>query len=147
VTISESRQLVLPLQTVLDAVRRFDRRARGELSRGEIVQAEFVPGAAADSGLAVAVLAPDERVIEWRHYSIAELSAAIIHFCRATRIPLPHAGRKSLTITGQGAALTIETLVDVAPPAGADLFGHPLRYARGYEPHALQPVSRAEALA
>jgi hypothetical protein len=148
VTIKESRQLVLPLQTVLDAVVHFDRRSHGTLSRGEVVQAEFVKGASLDSGLDVAVLTPDDRVIEWRHFSIVELAAAIINFCRSKRIPLPYAGKKSLSITEHGAAFTIETTVDVDPPkkVDADLSGRPLRYARGYEPHALQPASRNEAL-
>ncbi len=147
-TIKESRQLVLPLQTVLDAVVHFDRRSHGTLSRGEVVQAEFVKGASLDSGLDVAVLTPDDRVIEWRHFSIVELAAAIINFCRSKRIPLPYAGKKSLSITEHGAAFTIETTVDVDPPkkVDADLSGRPLRYARGYEPHALQPASRNEAL-
>ena len=147
-TIRESRQLVLPLQTVLDAVVHFDRRAHGSLSRGEVVQAEFVKGASLDSGLDVAVMTPDDRIIEWRHFSIVELAAAIISFCRSKRIPLPYAGTKSLSITEQGAAFTIETTVDVEPPTkvDADLAGRPLRYAKGYEPHALHPLTRTESL-
>ena len=147
-TIKESRQLVLPLQTVLDAVVHFDRRAHGTLSRGEVVQAEFVRGASLDSGLDVAVMTPNDRIIEWRHFSIVELAAAIISFCRSKRIPLPYAGTKSLSITDQGAAFTIETTVDVEPPAkvDADLAGRPLRYAKGYEPYALHPLTRTESL-
>ena len=146
--IKESRQLVLPLQTVLDAVVQFDRRAHGALSRGEVVQAEFVRGSSLDSGLDVAVLTPDDRIIEWRHFSIVELAAAIINFCRSRRIPLPYAGTKSLQITDQGAAFTIETTLDVEPlrKVDADLSGRPLRYARGYEPHALHPAMRTESL-
>jgi hypothetical protein len=148
VAIKESRQLVLPLQTVLDAVVHFDRRSHGTLSRGEVVQAEFVRGSSLDSGLDVAVLTPDDRVIEWRHFTIVELAAAIINFCRSKRIPLPYAGTKSLSITDQGAAFSIETTVEVAPPEkiDADLSGRPLRYAKGYEPHALHPVSQTESL-
>ena len=147
VTIKESRQLVLPLQTVLDAVVHFDRRSHGTLSRGEVVQAEFVSGASLDSGLDVAVLTPDDRIIEWRHFSIVELAAAIISFCRSKRIPLPYAGTKSLSITDRGAAFSIETTVEVDPPKAvdADLAGRPLRYAKGYEPHALQPATRTES--
>jgi hypothetical protein len=147
VTIKESRQLVLPLQSVLDAVVHFDRRAHGPLSRGEVVQAEFVRGSSLDSGLDVAVLTPDDRIIEWRHFDIVELAAAIISFCRSRRIPLPYAGTKSLTITAQGAAFSIETELPVAPPANvsADLAGRPLRYARGYEPHALQPATQTDS--
>jgi len=148
VTIKESRQLVLPLQTVLDAVVQLDRKSHGSLSRGEVVQAEFVPGTSLESGLDVAVLTPDERVIEWRHFTIRELADAIINFCRSKRIPLPYAGTKSLSITEHGAAFQIETTVDLAPPrkVDADLAGRPLRYARGYEPHALHPTSQTEAL-
>jgi len=147
VAIKESRQLVLPLQTVLGAVVQFERRAHGTWPRGHVVQAEFVRGSTPDAGLDVAVLTPDERVIEWRHFSIRELAAAIIDFCRSARIPLPYAGDKSLTITDQGAAFIIETMVDVAPPLAVDtdLSGRPLRYARGYEPHALHPVSRTQS--
>ena len=148
VTIKESRQLVLPLQTVLDAVVSFDRRSHGTLSRGEVVQAEFIPGTSLDAGLDVAVLTPDDRIIEWRHFSIVELAAAIISFCRSKRIPLPYAGTKSLSITEPGAAFSIETTVEVEPPRGvaADLAGRPLRYAKGYEPHALHPATRTESL-
>jgi hypothetical protein len=148
VTIKESRQLVLPLQTVLDAVVHFDRRSHGTLSRGEVVQAEFVPGTSLDSGLDVAVLTPDDRIIEWRHFSVVELAAAIINFCRSKRIPLPYAGTKSLSITDQGAAFSIETTVEVESPkfVDADLSGRPLTYAKGYEPHALHPASRTESL-
>jgi hypothetical protein len=93
------------------------------------------------------VLSADDRTIEWRHFGIAELAAAIIDFCRSKRIPLPYAGTKSLSITEQGAAFSIETTLDAASPAAveADLAGRPLRYAKGYEPHALHPASRTES--
>lgn len=147
-SIKESRQLVLPLQTVLDAVVNFDRKSNGTLSRGEVVQAEFVPGTSLESGLDVAVLSPEDEVIEWRHFTLGDLAAAIINFCRAKRIPLPIAGTKSLSITEQGAAFSIETTVDLAsrPKVDADLSGRPLRYAKGYEPYALHPTSHTESL-
>ena len=144
-TIRETRQIVLPLQTVLDAVVQYDRRSHGSLWRGEVVQAEFVNGVE-ESGMHVAVLMPDESVIEWRHFNTDELAAAIINFCRAKRIPLPYAGAKSLAITKDGAAFSIENTVSVSrsPNLAADISGRPLRYARGYEPHALTPASRSK---
>ena len=144
VTIRETRHLVLPLQTVLDAVVHFDRRNNGELLGGEPMEAEFVRGIARDEGLNVAVR--NDHTIEWRHLGTEDLSRAIIHYCRARRIPLPLAGAKRLTITEQGAALAIENTVNLAK-AGAvetDLAGRPLRYARGYEPTAILPNSRSE---
>src|SRR3982751_3063524 len=42
VTIKESRRLMLPLETVLEALVHFDRRSNGPLSRGDVLQADFV---------------------------------------------------------------------------------------------------------
>jgi hypothetical protein len=142
-TIRETRQLVLPLQTVLDAVVQFDRRADGRLSRGEVVEAQFTEDGK-ESGMDVAVLMPDDAVIEWRHFNLDELAAAIINFCRSKRIPLPYAGAKSLSLTKDGAAFSIENTVSLAPTSAprADLSGRPLRYAKGYEPHALEATTR-----
>src|SRR5262245_43723474 len=123
-TIKETRHLVLPLQTVLDAVVQFDRRSHGPLSRGEIVQAELVHGTHED-GMDIAVRTPEDRVIEWRHFSLHEIAAAIISYCRTQRIPLPYAGEKSLTISSQGASFSIENTVSLEQRAKveADLSG------------------------
>jgi hypothetical protein len=144
VTIKETRHLVLPLQTVLDAVVHYDRRNRGELLGGEPMQAEFVRGIARDQGLNVAVRNAD--LIEWRHLGTDELTRAIISYCRMRRIPLPLAGEKRLTITDQGAALAIENTVNLAKTVAVetDLAGRPLRYARGYEPNAIVPNTLKE---
>ena len=144
-TIRETRQLVLPLQTVLDAVVQYDRRSHGSLSRGEVVQAEFVEGED-QTGMQIAVLMPDESVIEWRHFGIDELAAAIINFCRSKRIPLPYAGAKSLSISKDGASFSIENTVNVGKSnkLEADLAGRPLQYAKGYEPYALEPLTRSK---
>lgn len=143
VSIKETRHLVFDLQTVLDAVVQFDRRAHGPLSRGEVVQAEFVHGTRGSDGMDVAVRAPEDRVIEWRRYGVTELAAALINYCRAKRIPLPYAGEKALSITREGASFSIQNTVSVDPRSNveADVSGRPLRYAKGYEPHALMPSS------
>jgi hypothetical protein len=145
--IRETRQLVLPLQTVLDAVVQYDRRSFGLLSRGEIVQAELIHDLdASQRGMNIAVMLPDESVIEWRRFDINELAAAIIDYCRSKKIPLPYAGSKWLSISKEGAAFSIENTVDVnkAKPPQADFSGRPLRYAKGYEPYALEPVTRSK---
>ena len=146
-TIKESRQLVLPLQTVVDAVMQLERRANGLLANVEFVQAEFVHGNPRDEGLDVAVRSPDHDFIEWRHFDLDDLARAVIAFFRAQRIPLPFGGSKTLSIGQQGLSLSIENTVNVKsrPEVDADLSGRPLRYAKGYEPHALQPVSRTES--
>lgn len=144
VTIRETRHLVLPLQTVLDAVVYFDRRHQGTLLGGDPMEAEFVGKSARGEGLQVAVR--NDHTIEWRHVGIDDLSRAIIFYCRSRRIPLPLAAAKRLTITDRGAALAIENTVNLTKSAAVekDLSGRPLRYARGYEPTAILPNSRSE---
>jgi hypothetical protein len=146
VTIKETRHLVLPLQTVLDAVMHFDRRNHGALLNGEPMDAEFVHGKLHEEGLNVAVRSPNDDSIEWRHLSIDDLSRAIISYCRSRRIPLPLAAEKTLTITEHGAALAMECTMNLSRRGAVetDLSGQPLRYARGYEPHAITPNSRNE---
>jgi hypothetical protein len=146
VTIKETRHLVLPLQTVLDAVVHFDRRNHGSLLNGEPMQAEFVCGKPQDQGLIVAVRSASDHTIEWRHLDTGALSRAIISYCRSRRIPLPFAAEKTLSITDQGAALAIENTVNLSGRVSVDtdIAGQPLRYARGYEPHAIVPTSSSE---
>jgi hypothetical protein len=146
VTIQETRHLVLPLQTVLDAVIHFDRRNHGALLNGEALEAEFVYGKARDEGLSVAVRSASDHTIEWRHLSTDDLARAIISYCRARRIPLPLAAEKTLSISAQGAALAMASTVNLARhrTVETDIAGQPLRYARGYEPHAIVPSSNNE---
>ena len=145
VTIKETRHLVLPLRTVVDAVVHYDQRNHGELLGGEPVQAEFVRGKPRDEGLNVAVRSADDH-IEWRHLNTDELYRAIISYCRTARIPLPLAAEKSLSITDQGASLAIENTLNVGGKnaVSLDLAGRPLTYAKGYEPTAIIPNTRNE---
>lgn len=146
-TIKESRQLVLPLQTVVDAVLQLERRSNGPLAHVEVLQAEFVHGNPRDEGLDVAVRSPDHDFIEWRHFDLDDLARAIIAFFRTQRIPLPFGGSKTLSIGKHGVSFSIENTVNLRSRAevDADLAGRPLRYARGYEPHALRPTSQTES--
>jgi hypothetical protein len=53
---------------------------------------------------------------------------------------------KSLEITPEGIAFHIENTVNISrrPAVREDLSGNALRYAKGYEPHAIQPSSQNE---
>ena len=140
-TIKESRKLVLPVDTVLEALLHFDGKTHGPLSRGQILQAEFVRGAAQGDGIDVAVRSPGGQIVDWHHFNFANIAAAIISFCRSRRIPLPYAGVKSLELTREGVAFHIENTVNLErkPPLREDVAGRSLRYAKGYEPHAITP--------
>lgn len=147
VTISETRNLVLPLDTVLEALVHFDRNGTGVLMRGEVLQARIMSGSKRGDGIDVALRNPDSRIIEWHRFNFPVIAAAIISFCRARRIPLPYAGVKSLSLDRDGITFRIENRVSLAKHSDrqTDLAGQPLRYAKGYEPHAIIPTSKTEA--
>lgn len=140
VTIKESRRLLLPLDTVLEALVHFDRRSNGPLSRGDVLQADFVNDISSGDAIEVAVRMPGND-IEWRGFNFDAISAAIISYCRAKKIPLPLSGVKSIELTKEGVTFSIENSVNIAqrPEVRADIAGRPLRYAKGYEPHSIVP--------
>ena len=147
VTISETRNLVLPLETVLEALVQFDRKGDGVLVHGEVLQAKIMSGSKRGDGIDVALRNAETRIIEWHRFDFATITAAIISFCRAKRIPLPYSGVKSLTLGKDGITFRIENRVNLSRHSDLheDLSGQPLRYAKGYEPHAIVPTSNTEA--
>jgi hypothetical protein len=142
-TIKESRRLVLPLDTVLEALLDLDRRSNGPLSHAQILEARWVAHGP-DGGIEIAVRAEGDDAIEWRRFDFPRIGAAIIAYCRAKHIPLPYSGVKSLELTGEGIAFHIENTVSLVeqPKPGTDLSGQPRRYAKGYEPNANAATSR-----
>lgn len=136
----------MPLDTVLEALLHFDGQSHGPLSRGEVLQVEVTRDAAHGDGVDVAVRCGAAHIVDWHHYNFSGIAAAIISYCRFKRIPLPYSGVKSLEITREGVAFNIETTVQIArrPALRADLSGQALRYAKGYEPHAITPSTRNE---
>lgn len=144
VTIQESRRLLLPLETVLEALVHFDRRSNGPLSRGDVLQADFVNDKTNGDAIEVAVRTPDTHDIEWRRFDFGAIAAAIISYCRAKRIPLPLSGVKSIELTNEGVAFSIENKVNIPqrPEVREDIAGRPLRYAKGYGPHSITPSGK-----
>ena len=149
VTIKESRQLLLPLATVLEALVHFDRRSNGPLSRGEVLQADLVIDPLNGDAIEVAVRMPGTADIEWRRFDFGAIAAAIISYCRAKRIPLPLSGVKSIALTKEGVSFSIENQVNIAqrPEVRADIAGRPIQYAKGYEPHSIRPSGEKLAFA
>ena len=149
VTIQESRRLLLPLETVLEALVHFDRRSNGPLSRGDVLQADFVTDQLNGDAIEVAVRMPGTRDIEWRRFDFCAIAAAIISYCRAKRIPLPLSGVKSIALTKEGISFSIENQVNIAmrPEVRADIAGRPIQYAKGYEPHSIKPSGEKVAFA
>ncbi len=144
-TIKESRKLVLPLDTVIEALLHFDGKSHGPLSRGDVLQAEIVRDGQGD-GIDVAVRSGAAHIVDWHRFNFSSIAAAIISYCRSKRIPLPYSGVKSLELTRDGIEFRIENTVSISrkPAVREDLSGQSLRYAKGYEPHAIQPNTQNE---
>jgi hypothetical protein len=144
-TIKESRKLVLPLDTVLEALLHFDGKSHGPLSRGDVLQAEMVRDDVNGDGIEVAVRTGAQHIVDWHRFNFSSIAAAIISYCRSKRIPLPYSGVKSLELTREGIAFHIENTVSISrkPAVREDLSGQ-VRYAKGYEPHAIQPNTNNE---
>ena len=141
-TIKETRRLVLPLDTVLEALLDLDRRANGPLSRADILEAKWVVNGN-EGGIEIALRAEGDDAIEWQRFDFPRIGAAIIAYCRAKRIPLPYSGVKSLELTGEGIAFNIENTVSLeAPKPKTDISGRPFTFAKGYEPTANTTTSR-----
>lgn len=134
----------MPLDTVLEALLHFDGKSHGPLSRGVVLQAELVHDAHQGDGIDIAVRSDAQHIVEWLHFNFSTIAAAIISYCRSKRIPLPYSGVKSLEMTREGVAFHIENTVSIArrPAVREDLSGSALRYAKGYEPHAIQPSTQ-----
>jgi len=134
----------MPLDTVLEALLHFDGKSHGPLSRGEVLQAEWVRNAGGGAGIDVAVRSGTAQIVDWHRFDFSSIAAAIISYCRYKRIPLPYSGVKSLELTREGIAFHIENTVNIfrKPAVREDLSGQSLRYAKGYEPHAISPNSQ-----
>ena len=144
-TIKESRKLVLPLDTVIEALLHFDGKSHGPLSRGDVLQAEMVKDDVHGDGIDVAVRTGVNHIVDWHRFNFSSIAAAIISYCRSKRIPLPYSGVKSLELTRDGITFNIENTVSISrkPAVREDLSGQ-VRYAKGYEPHAIQPNTQNE---
>lgn len=109
--IYESRRLVLPLETVLDAVLELDRERGGRLSMASISDARIETG---EQPCLVFDAAHSEAVTpERRSYPLAAVAAAVIHYCWKNKIPLPRNSAKSIDIVPEGFALSLQGTVEI----------------------------------
>ena len=109
--IYETRRLVLPLETVVDAVLELDRERGGRLSLATITDARIEAGESL--GLLLEALHPDTVSPERRRYSLPAIAAAVIHYCWKTKVPLPRNWTKSIEIVPEGFALALQGTVEI----------------------------------
>jgi hypothetical protein len=98
--------VVLPLETVVDAVLELDRERGGRLSLASIQDARIETGE--DPGLVLAALHPDTVSAELRRFSLPAVAAAVIHYCWKNKVPLPRNVAKSIEVVPEGFALMLQ---------------------------------------
>ena len=111
VLINETRRLVLPLDTVVDALLELDRERGGRLSQARIAGARIETGE--NAGVILETLHPDALEPERRRYPLAAIAAAVIHYCWKCRIPLPRNWSKTIEIVPEGFALSLQGTVEI----------------------------------
>jgi hypothetical protein len=109
--IYESRRLVLPIETVIDAVLELDRERGGRLSMATISNPRVETGE--KPCLVFEAEQPDALSPERRSYPLAAIAAAVIHYCWKNRIPLPRNATKSIDIVPEGFALSLQGTVEI----------------------------------
>jgi hypothetical protein len=147
VLIYETRRLVLPLETVVDAVLELDRERGGRLAMASIADARIEEGE--NPGLILEVLQPDAISPDARRYPLAAIAAAVIHYCWKTRVPLPRNWSKSIEIVPEGFALALNGTVEIQRRHGGFATSVPSETAaaQGEAASAAEEVVAAEAAA
>lgn len=106
-SVQETRRLILPLEAVVEAVLHFDRDSGGKLFHGTIVEATLESTPALT--LSLTMQPSKSHELEHRRFNLAAIAAAIIHYCRQSKIPLPRGGQKTLEAVPEGLAFCIHT--------------------------------------
>lgn len=113
VRIQEVRKLLLPVETVVDAIVELDRSHGGALASARLAEVRIETGA--DPGLSLILMqgSGSAAVPLEKHFTLPAIAAAAIHYCFRARIPLPRQGTKSIEVTSEGFQLTIQTVSEV----------------------------------
>ena len=113
VRIQEIRKLLLPVETVVDAILELDRSHGGALAGAKLAEVRVETGA--DPGLSLVLVQGSGNAATTleKHFTLPAVAAAAIHYCFRARIPLPRQGTKSIEITPEGFQLTIQTVTEV----------------------------------
>jgi hypothetical protein len=113
VRVQEVRKLLLPIETVVDAVLELDRSHGGTLAIGKLMEARVETGTASGLTLVVIQGSGSAAAAVQKHYTLPAVAAAVIHYCFRARIPLPRQATKSIEVVPEGFQLTIQHVTEV----------------------------------
>ncbi len=110
-SIQESRRLVLPLETAVQAVLQFDSDSGGRLAQDTVIEARIDTDPA--PCLVLMVRSRKSEAIQDYTFNLPTLAAAIINYCRLAKIPLPRNAKKTLEVVPEGLAFCVETTISL----------------------------------
>jgi hypothetical protein len=113
VRIQEVRKLLLPVETVVDAILELDRSHGGALANATLTEVRVETGADPGLSLVIAQGSADAATTLEKRFTLPAIAAAAIHYCFRARIPLPRQATKSIEVTPEGFQLTIQTVTEV----------------------------------
>jgi hypothetical protein len=113
VRVQEVRKLLLPIETVVDAVLELDRSHGGTLAIGKLMEARVETGTAPGLTLVVIQGSGSAAAAVQKHYTLPAVAAAVIHYCFRARIPLPRQATKSIEVVPEGFQITIQHVTEV----------------------------------
>lgn len=111
--ISEVRTILLPIETVVDAILEFDCTHRRTFCGGKLLEARIEDGE--NRGILLVVLqgvGDAAKTVESR-FGLAAVAAAIIQYCAKSYVPLPRNSTKGIAIVPEGFQLTLRTRNEV----------------------------------
>jgi hypothetical protein len=113
VRIQEVRKLLLPVETVVDAILELDRSHGGALAGAKLTDVRIESGP--EPGLTLVLLQGSGAAATTleKHFTLPAIAAASIHYCFRARIPLPRQGMKSIEVTPEGYQLNIQSVTEV----------------------------------
>ncbi len=104
VLMHESRRLVLPLETMVDALVEFDHVHKRWPERATLETATLDPS----RGIVLSLKQSGRDASIEKTYSLAIIAAAIINYCAKMHVPIPRNASKSVVITSSGVVMTLE---------------------------------------
>ncbi len=151
--IHESRRLLLPFDTVVDAIIELEIKHGRWPANAALVEVAMHAGK--EDGARSVVLSirpPRQEGIVKRTYTLPLIAAAIVNYCLITRVPMPRSSTKTIEILPEGIALHLENTLmlqrrhDEAPPVTlvADSPGEPSSQRAAAEEPSAQSGSTAE---
>ncbi len=121
--IHESRRLLLPFDTVVDAIIELEIKHGRWPANAALVEVAMHAGEADGArSLVLSIRLPRQEGIVKRTYTLPLIAAAIVNYCLITRVPMPRSSTKTIEILPEGIALHLENTLmlqrrhDEAPP-------------------------------